>query len=121
MNKQSGLQIGLAATLFSMSVSLSGPNKIAAIVAGAILTVSSLVFYLKDRFSNPVWKKIVGISSHIDVSYTAFGLGFSGAGINLIRPGSLPIGVVFLLVGALFIGAGMGKSIQKLRLAYIRK
>ena len=118
MKTKCTLHLGLAIALFGSSPFLSGGYQIATIVAAVILTASSLVLYLHDRFSNSLWKRLVQTSASIDVGYTAFGFGLCGAGVNLLRPSLLPFGVILLLSGACLLGICIGKNLERLMRTY---
>jgi hypothetical protein len=107
--------IGLAVALTGILPKLSGGYRIAVCLAIASLVLAAILLLLRDRFQNPSWKRLVDISSNIHIAYTAFGFGVAAAGVSLLRPGWLLIGILFLLAGALLIGAGIGQNLLLLK------
>jgi hypothetical protein len=113
MKKKGAVHIGLAAALYGSSALIGGGYQISAIIAAVLLTISAGILFADGQFTGSAWRRLVKICSKIDITYAAFGLGISGAGINLLQPGILPFGVLFLLAGAFIIGLGIGKNVEE--------
>ena len=115
MKSKAAVQIGLAIAISGYLPHLSGGYQIASAVVVIILALSSIILYFHERFSNTLWKELVKISESIEIGRTVFGVGLFGAGISLLSTTWWPLGVMFLLLGALAIGSGIGKNLGRVK------
>ena len=113
MKSRAGVHAGLAAALsgtlpYHYETHTVLFNILCAVVL--VLLLSAIILILRNQFTCSLWNRLVHICSYIDVGYTAAGFGLSGTGISLLRPGWFGLGIILLLIGALFIGINIGRN-----------
>lgn len=117
MKAKAGVQICLAVALFGYAPVLHGGYLIALLLVASFLTLSSVILFSNKAFSYHWWDRLVHVLSVVEVRYSAIGFGFVVAGASLINPSWYPLGIIFILVGAFIIGAGLGIQLRRLSFA----
>lgn len=115
MKSQAVANIGFAVALLGTLLSIDGGYRIAVLTVVAALVLAAVALLLHDRFRSRFWKRLVNISSNIHTTYTALGFGVCTAGVKFLTAEWLSAGILFVLAGALLIGAGIGQGLLLLK------
>lgn len=112
---------GLSLALLGYIFLLEGVYLILMSIVAGFTALLALMLLLKERFPPGLKGHLTGISKGLDVGLLALGLGFFGFGIkcfqiqNQIRSAPLVwLGIIFILVFALFIGMTIGIGGKKI-------
>ncbi|MCJ7426115.1 MAG: hypothetical protein MUO17_03140 [Dehalococcoidales bacterium] len=103
-------RIGVAIILSSFWPLYNVVLRILLVILIAALIGSCIILWFGSRLSHPRWKKLKE-AANFEVTFAALSLAMITSGVRLVTNELIWWGVIYIVAGAFFIGAGIGDNI----------